>query len=290
MARIQQQDNLLHIHSDWFSLLVPGVWEKQASDKSVSEKSLRENSSAPVFHGTRKARTLAVHTHTLPAAPNAELRTLALREILNSYAKAETFAAAIDEGPVETSPGGAIITLAYSLDDSARGSLACVKLVSYGRRCVAVRLAADLSREPRETLGGLERDTEAILDGLSILQFERVSVAQLQRRMTWLLALNLLLLCGALLLAAKCYTPDQSVDLAAMRQKAVGIQDAESGRVALRESVDFFDFWFDRAASFRREMGMLLVIAGGIAVANIAAFWWMRRIVRHPWDDIVDRE
>jgi len=280
MARIQQQDNLLHIHSDWFSLLVPGVWEKSPA----------ASSSPAVFHGVRKARTLSVFTHTLPAAPNAELRTLALRGILDTYAKAETSATAIEEGPVETSPGGAIITLAYSLDDSARGTLACVKLVSYGRRCVAVRLVADLSRDPRETLGALEHDTETILDGLSILQFERVSVVQLQRRMTWLLALNLLLFCGALLVASQCYTADQNVDLAALRQKTATIQDAESGRAALRESVDFFDFWFDRAARFRKEIGALLLVAGGIAAANVAAFWWMRRIVRHPWDDIVDRE
>lgn len=277
MARIQQQDQLLHIHSDWFSLLVPGVWQKTSQPDAV-------------YSGTRKARTLTVRTHTLPATPTAELRTLALKGVLDTYVKAEMAPSAIEEGPIETSPGGAIVTLAYTLDDPARGVMSCVKLVSYGRRCVAVRLAADLAQEPRETRGGLEHDTETILDGLSILQFERVSVAQLQRRMTWLLALNSLLFCGALLVAAKCYTEDTSVGRTSLREKTLAVQDAESGRKALRESVEFFDFWFDRSVVFRKEIGVLLLVAGGIAAANVAAFWWMRRIVRHPWDDIMDRE
>lgn len=278
MARIQQQDKLLSIHSDWFSLLVPGVWDSKPAPTPA------------VFHGTKGTRSLAVSTHTLAAAPTAELRTLALRGILDSYAKAEPGGTAIDEGPIETSPGGAIVTLAYSVDDRTRGALACVKLVCYGRRCVAVRLAADPGKDSRDTRDSLETDIETILDGLSILQFERVSVAQLQRRMTWLLALNLFLLCGALLVALQCYWGEQNVDLASLRQKTMAIQDAESGRTAMRESVEFFDFWLDRAATFRKEIAFVLLFCGGIAAANIAAFWWMRRIVRHPWDDIVDRE
>jgi len=278
MARIQQQDKLLSIHSEWFSLLIPGVWDSKPA------------SIPTVYHGTKGTRSLTVSTHALAAAPNAELRTLALRGILDSYAKVEPSGAPIDEGPIETSPGGAIVTLAYSVDDRTRGALACVKLVCYGRRCVAVRLAADPGKDSRDTRDSLETDIETILDGLSILQFERVSVAQLQRRMTWLLALNLFLLCGALLVALQCYWGEQNVDLASLRQKTLAIQDAESGRTAMRESVEFFDFWLDRAATFRKEIAFILLFCGGIAAANIAAFWWMRRIVRHPWDEIVDRE
>lgn len=278
MVRIQQQDKLLSIHSDWFSLLVPGVWETRPAQ------------SPAVFHGAKGHRTLAVSTHTLPATPSAELRALVLRGVLDTYAKSEPGGAAIDEGPVETSPGGAIVTLAYSVEDRTRGALACAKLVCYGRRCVAVRLAADPTRDARETREALETDIETILDGLSILQFERVSVAQLQRRMNWLFALNLFLFCGALLVALQCYWGEQNIDLSSLRQKTVAIQDAESGRAAMRESVEFFDFWLDRAATFRKEIVFILACCGGIAAANLAAFWWLRRIVRHPWDDIVERE
>ena len=64
MARIQQQDKLLSIHSDWFSLLVPGVWDSKPA------------AGPTVFHGTKGTCSLTVSTHTLAAAVSAPSATV----------------------------------------------------------------------------------------------------------------------------------------------------------------------------------------------------------------------
>src|ERR1700759_2762357 len=158
MPRIKQNGALLEIQSDWFSLLVPGVWEIKPEQPPF------------LFLGSKGSRTLSVRTHLLPAAPTAELRTLAVRSVLDSYAKAGGNPELIEEGPVESSPGGAIVALAYSLKDLERGLLTRVKLVCYGRRCVAVRLSSDRAKDPSYSLDALESDVETIVDGLTLLQ------------------------------------------------------------------------------------------------------------------------